>query len=540
MENMKFPSEIADLMAWVEKNVMNDPARGGECLDKLENYARNTHSDELSAFCLFYRGYQSYAESRLQDSMEYLSQALNALVAVENWYQAAKAYNAIGNISDFLGDASLAIDCYLKGLDLCREHGIVLAEHDISSNLANVYLTLNDFESAVKLLKYCEKLRAQSSATVPLVAETVVKANIAMCYIQMGDYDKAEEYMEQMRDLMARSETPLDVASIGILETKLFHVRGEIEKRDAAIVKVREMDLTGANVFDALNELYHHALLLLELDRVDEFLGLVERIESLAEGPTVEKHMMELRLSYYEKIGDEASCAALALKYYKLARRREEEHNRIVCNNIATRIRLHEEESRRKEAEKANLVLKQKSERDALTGMNNRYKLNELAETTFQRAYRDGLPLTFEILDIDCFKEYNDHYGHQAGDECLIRIAEAIRSLEKYEGVHTARYGGDEFVIIYENYSKQEVEKMAAELQEKVRGLNIEHKHSKVSDRVTITQGLFNRIPTGGNKTWDFLYGADMALYGAKQRSKNNFYVATSFEEARAYNQGDK
>ena len=538
MENKQFPKEIADCIGWVEKNVMVDPARSNEYLTRLESYARDTHSDELTAFCLFYRGYQSYAESRLQDSMDFLSQSLNCLIDVENWYQAAKAYNAMGNIADFLGDSSLAIDCYLKGLDLCREYGLVLAEHDISSNLANVYITLNDYEAAVKLLKYCEELIVRTEATGPLVSETVVKANIAMCYIQMEEYDQAEKYMEQMRHLMAISETPLDVVSVGILETKLFHARGEIEKRDAAIGKVQEMKLTGTNVFDALNELCHHALLLLELDRVDEFLFLVERIESLAGGPTVEKHMMELRLSYYEKIGDEASCAALAMKYYKLARMREEERNRIVCSNIATRIRLNEEENRRKEVEKANLLLKQKSERDALTGMNNRYKLNELAETAFQRAYHDGLPLTFEILDIDCYKEYNDHYGHQAGDECLIRIADAIRSLEKYEGVHTARYGGDEFVIIYENYSKQEVEKMAEELQEKIRGLNIEHKYSKVSDRVTITQGLFHKIPSGGNKTWDFLSGADMTLYGVKQRSKDNFYVATSFEEAGAYSQG--
>ena len=65
--------------------------------------------------------------------------------------------------------------------------------------------------------------------------------------------------------------------------------------------------------------------------------------------------------------------------------------------------------------------------------------------------------------------------------------------------------------------------------------MNIEHKFSKVSDRVTINQGLFRRIPKGGNKLWDFLSNADMALYGVKARSKNNFYVGTEFKEVREY-----
>ena len=138
--------------------------------------------------------------------------------------------------------------------------------------------------------------------------------------------------------------------------------------------------------------------------------------------------------------------------------------------------------------------------------------------------------LTIEILDIDCYKEFNDNYGHQAGDDCLVRIAEAIRSMEQYSGVHTARYGGDEFVIIYEEYSLRDVERLAQRLQDAIYNLNIEHKYSNVSDRVSISQGLFHRVPTESNKVWDFLYCADMVLYGVKSRGKNAFHIDTSFD----------
>ena len=98
----------------------------------------------------------------------------------------------------------------------------------------------------------------------------------------------------------------------------------------------------------------------------------------------------------------------------------------------------------------------------------------------------------------------------------------------------------DEFVLIYEDYSKQDVEKMAKRLQDKIYSLNIEHRNSRVSDRVTISQGLFHKIPSGGNKTWDFLYGADMALYGVKYRGKNDYFVGTTFDEVRSLDGGKK
>ena len=107
--------------------------------------------------------------------------------------------------------------------------------------------------------------------------------------------------------------------------------------------------------------------------------------------------------------------------------------------------------------------------------------------------------------------------------------------MEEYSGVHTARYGGDEFVVIYEEYSKRDVEKMAQRLHDKIHMLNIEHKFSKVSDRITVSQGLFHKIPSGGNKPWDFLYAADMALYGVKNSGKNHFYVGTDFDGVREH-----
>lgn len=538
MEVKNLPQHVQDWMKEIEANVVANNDRMVEFCDKLEQYADEHNEGFLKGFSLFYRGFNRYLNARLEQGMEDLSAALNYLISAQAWGMVAHTYNSMGNIADFQGDISLAIDCYIKGLSLAKEYDIKGMEYNVRTNIANVYIGLDAYDRAVNMLLECERL-LENGLIMPDGPQMAANANITNCYIHLKELDKAEKHLDWLRQKHEDYPSTMTSLLICVLETQLYHASGNIAARDAAIDRLENLELQSLNVYDALNELCRHCMLLLEIGKFDAFLSMVNRIETLAESPNVEKRVLDLRLTYYKKIGDHENLAKMAMKYYVVAELRENERNKIVSHNIITRMSLDEEERRRKEVEISNLMLKQKSERDALTGMNNRYRFNELAELAFHRAYLNGTPLTVEILDIDCYKEFNDTYGHQAGDECLIRIADVIRSMEDYNGVHTARYGGDEFVIIYEEYSKKDVEKMAQRLKDTIHNLNIAHTGSTVSTRVTVSQGLFHKIPSGGNKLWDFLYGADMALYAVKNRGKNNYYVGTAFDEVRRYSKGD-
>ncbi|MBR2894743.1 MAG: diguanylate cyclase [Oscillospiraceae bacterium] len=534
MEHQNFPECVKHWMEIIKTCAVSDPPRMIEHCDKLESYANEIQSDHLMGYSLFYRGYHCYAHAQLEDSMNYLSIALNHLISGEIWELAARTYNGMGNIAEFQGDISLAIDCYAKGLALCAEYKTTLVEYDIWSNIGNIYISLNEPANAVQALLKCEQL-VENGLQISTISKAIVCANLAVCYIRLNELEHAQTNLDELKKLSGPHPSVMDQLSIYILEAELFHKTGNTKARDAAIEQLHKMQLNSMNVFDALSELCRHAMLLLELDKLPQFLSLVDQIESHANTPAVQKHVLDLRLKYYQQIGDEENYTKSAVMFYSVAQQREQERNQIVSHNIMTRIRLDEEAAKRREAERSNLILKQRSEHDALTGMNNRYKLNELAELAFHRAYDTGYPLTIEILDIDCYKEFNDNYGHQAGDNCLIQIANTLRNLEQHGNIYTARYGGDEFVIIYENYSQSEVDAFARQLMENIHALNIEHKHSKVSDRVSVSQGLFHKIPANNNKLWDFLYGADMALYGIKNRTKGNYHIATDFEEVRIY-----
>ena len=533
MQGRSLPKYVQEWLTEIEQTAMADTDRMAELCDKLDRYANENNDAFLKGQSLFYRGFNKYTNAQLDESMEILSTSINYLISAEEWRLAANAYNSMANIADFQGDVSMAIEYYLKGLYIATEHNMAKLEYTIRSGISNIYLGLGAYEKAANMLQDCERL--QESGDVPVEPVLVAMANMVSCYIHLGETVKAAQKLDALREMYRDYPSSRNTLLRCFLEAQFYHLTGDSEALDAAIAALGNLELSDIDVFGTFNELILHAQLLLELGKIEELDHLLMRLEELADGPIIEQKLLDLRMMYYHKIGDHDRLAEKALRFHEVSRLCEQERNKTISHNVVTRMHLDEETRKRQEVERSNLLLKQKSEHDALTGMNNRYKLNDLAELAFQKAQMDRSPMAIEILDIDCYKEYNDNYGHQAGDECLIRIADAIRSLEAYNGVHTARYGGDEFVIIYEGYSSKEVERIAKLLHDKIHDLNIEHKFSTVSDRVSISQGIFHQIPAEINKLWDFLYAADTILYGVKGRGKNNYHLEASFEGVAQY-----
>jgi len=115
----------------------------------------------------------------------------------------------------------------------------------------------------------------------------------------------------------------------------------------------------------------------------------------------------------------------------------------MIANMLSVRRSLEHANEKRREMEKANERLLEKSETDPLTRLANRFRLNDYLERAFERARDDQRAFAVEILDIDYFKEYNDNYGHQAGDACIVAIADELRKMQSRD-TFCARYGGDD------------------------------------------------------------------------------------------------
>src|SRR6185436_10272258 len=159
--------------------------------------------------------------------------------------------------------------------------------------------------------------------------------------------------------------------------------------------------------------------------------------------------------------------------------------------------------------EVANRELQRLSSLDGLTGLTNRRRLDEFVETEWLRASRDASPLSVILIDIDYFKSYNDRYGHLAGDECLKRVAMALRNSFHRPGDLVARYGGEEFAAILPATDAAGAQGVAESMRQGVEALAIEHQVSTVGPRVTISLGYATMIPRPPKHSDELIAAAD-------------------------------
>ena len=161
------------------------------------------------------------------------------------------------------------------------------------------------------------------------------------------------------------------------------------------------------------------------------------------------------------------------------------------------------------------------SERDPLTGLYNRRVFERRADAAWRLCIRIGQPLAVIMIDVDHFKAFNDHYGHQAGDDCLRRVAAVIGDQARRPGDVTARYGGEEFIVLLSQTDRAGVARVAEAIRAGVYGLEIPHQDSLYDKVVTISLGFAWGVPQRGTEYPWFIKLADEALYASKADGRN-------------------
>ncbi len=173
------------------------------------------------------------------------------------------------------------------------------------------------------------------------------------------------------------------------------------------------------------------------------------------------------------------------------------------------------------ELEAANHQLSDMANNDGLTQIANRRHLDLALTLALGSTQENHLPLTFILGDIDFFKDFNDHYGHPAGDRCLHQIAQCLNLHARRNGELAARYGGEEFALLLPGINNQEAMQIAEDILTDINALKIPHEHSKANDYVSMSLGVVSIVPSEEVKASDLIHWADEALYAAKKSGRN-------------------
>ncbi|TRY33200.1 diguanylate cyclase domain-containing protein [Aliiglaciecola sp. M165] len=238
------------------------------------------------------------------------------------------------------------------------------------------------------------------------------------------------------------------------------------------------------------------------------FEGVVYLENNLATGVFSQERVETIRL-----LAAQASVAIENARLYEQV----QEHSRTLEQKVVERT---------EQLENLNKELQRLANHDSLTGVANRRRGDMYLEQVWTTLQREQQPLSILMIDVDHFKHFNDNYGHQNGDACLIDVTKAIQAELRRPADLIARYGGEEFILILPNTDAKGAEILGEKARRAVEALNIPHAYSPTGKTVTVSVGAATAVPVMHTTAENLVKQADNNLYEAKHSGRNKVLVS--------------
>lgn len=529
---MEFEEYDGVVRQWIDQVLANREIDAGLTLKYSRDiiaYGEKTGDCKLMGFGYYYCGETYYGLNDGTHFFDAMSSALSNLNQAGEWEMMVRCYNFLGIAALNRGNIPIALDYYLNGLHYCKSCHLQELTILLNVNLGVLYIECERYKDAEDALECAYNvLQEQPGQECYYSYLFCIYGNLSKCLVLENRMEQAAHIIERVHTLLWKYGDDLDRLPVCCVEALYYHRCGMTDQRNAMIDDISRMIPSNLNVLDFFYDFYTYCLMLLETEKEEAFWQILDMLEPLVRNfhiINLQLKVISLKIKFYRKHDINAEYLQACGLYYELSERMETENRNMANNVISLRKNLELVENARARAEEEKKILKQRSQIDSLTGMANRFLLNECSGEMFDEAKENGQSLTVEILDIDYFKELNDNYGHQEGDRCLIRVAQAIQKIADQKHGFAARYGGDEFVVIYEGMTRQQSMEAAKELKQAIMDLKLEHRHSKALPIVTVSQGLCCGVPRDEDHIGDFLHTADDMLYRVKNFSRNNYGI---------------
>lgn len=279
-------------------------------------------------------------------------------------------------------------------------------------------------------------------------------------------------------------------------------VLGELLKPEYTVLLAR-------NGAQALERAARHLPDLILLDVMMPDMDGYEVLRRLRDDPST-AHIAVIFISGLDRPEDEANGLKMGAADYIV-----KPFNQTV---VMARVALHLQVVRQRR------MLERLANIDGLTELANRRRFDEMYGLEWQRARRANRPLSLALLDIDAFKQFNDRYGHPAGDRALRSVARVAGVAMRRPGDLAARYGGEELVLLMPETDADAAQRVAEAVREAVASLNIAHEASGVAPRLTVSIGGATLAVDGNEQQSALFEAADAQLYRAKQAGRDQVW----------------
>ena len=492
---------------------------------------------------VFVNGWHMHTESEIEKlAAEYMEEGRTAFFSKElnkaatltqnaidiyrmekNYEQYAFAQNLMGVIDVSLGNESAAMDCYLEVLECSKRHGITSVLALAYNNIGSRYQELRQHQKAIG---YFERSADELEKVTDTENENfqirylITHMNLMKSYGELDRLDDARKELLKLEKCSQGIVNEMYRYSYLTLKSRLYWNIGEKEYVYEHLDELIKGGIDDSNAADYIEDVSDLCGLLKDMQEFDKWKRVILAFEQHAKKQNsiyYEMILNEMWLDYYKELGDNEQYVKLCIHYVDVAQQQKKADNEERACAIDLKIELQEKEEQRRHAEV-------RSNQDALTGLGNRYMLEKDAVDVIEHAIKTGEKIAVGVLDIDCFKQHNDTYGHIQGDRCLRHVADVLKNAVEKRG-KAYRFGGDEFVLLIQNGEENTITSIAETIKKELQQLHIEDKDSGRQAAVTISQGYASFLPSRQESRNSLIEHADKALYEVKENGRDGFRI---------------
>lgn len=528
-----YPDELQELVrqVWDEREKYGNS--GCDTIGRLMEEAVEADSDVLMGIAYYHLAEYYLCQGDMDVAGVCLTSCIKYLQGTGPYEYIARAYNVLGIAARSQDDTVTAMEHYDHAMKYCEAYGLDYVKALVQCNLADSYRQTGHREEAVGLYEKAEECLCTKESVFYYSNKILCITGRMNCLTSLDRLEEALACKEKTERLVESCEDRY--VPVFAVSTAFAYLMFRQGKREDALQYARKAEaaLGGTVLLENYDSILNYIHLLTDMGDLD---GLTRVLDVLQ--PQLEKmkdsdlylQVLRMRLQHGASRMKKEELQEGLEAFFSVYDMRRDRQSESALGSLELRRKLRQIQEKQYELDLLNKKLLSSSLHDALTGLANRGYLNQYAENAFGMAYREGAALGICLADIDYFKQLNDRYGHLAGDNCLVSVARLLKRAEG-ENIFCARYGGDEFTIVFYNHTAEQIKEIVESIRDELEKLNIPNEDSASCPRVTLSVGGFSKAPEGVNKLWDFFSAADTALYKAKRAGKNRFVLEETFSK---------
>ncbi|MBQ9059137.1 MAG: GGDEF domain-containing protein [Atopobiaceae bacterium] len=488
--------------------------RNFDVLEQLKERALEMDDKELLGFCYHSLAFAEYfMRGDYAAYLKDLRAAADVLFDCEDKGAVSSVFYLIAVDAINKGMYDLAYHNLQQAYDIDIEQGKDAPAAVLLDNMGGVLNKIGAYEAALEAFEPAHRGIEQDSSHAHYYNNVVsCRLNIVYANFGLGRVDAAQENFDWVRDFVdanvdkLKAETRVDYM---LVSTRMAVHQGQFEHVSRDIQEISELFdhvAQPAAYIPSACKLIDELMEAQAFESAQQLIDIISKRRLPDDAYDVQCMIIRAKIAYYKATNRHDELLESYLEQDRILERgrtkkAQESHYARELINIANELYIQQSGLQRKSEE-----IVKNAGTDALTGLANRHAADHVLIEAFERAYAEQQRIGLCIIDLDGLKICNDLYGHQAGDRLLVEMADALAFLMRDSRVFCSRYGGDEFLLICEGMTDDEIKEALAGL----------YQHTQVE----FSAGVCNVVPRPKMRTWDMLQAADRELYKVKDRKK--------------------